>query len=133
MSSKGALWEDMDIQKAISPFLKKSRHQAYIWELEELSPLPPEAEFFFLKHEKRRGLIRKSGNGGLFYSTPSGSLQKPEHLCCNNMTPSGSGREVELQYSGGENVIYLNQFGFLQSIQMTSIRSGHCNSFRFTR
>lgn len=56
MSSKDALLEDWDIQKAISPFLKKSRHQAYIWELEELSPLPPEAEFFFLKHEKRRGL-----------------------------------------------------------------------------
>lgn len=101
MSSKDTFWEDLDTQKVISPFLKKSRHQAYHWELEQLSPLPPEAEFFFLKHEKRRGLIRKSGNGGLFYSTPSGSPGKPNGLCYNHLTSTGSGHDLELQHPGG--------------------------------
>ena len=57
---------------------------------------------------------------------------KTKRLCYNNMTPSGSGRDVVLQDPGGENVIYLNPFGFLPSMQMTAIHSGYCNSFRFT-
>ena len=87
-------------------------------------PLTSGSRIFLLKTWKKAGLVCKSGNGWWFYSTPSGSLQKPEYLCYNNMTPSGSGRDMVLQ-DPGEGKCDLSQ-----SIWIITIHADDRNSFR---
>ena len=81
MSSKDAFWEDLDTQKVISPFLKKSHHQVYLLGLKELSPLPAKAGLFFLKHEKRWGLSVIPAMDDDFIQTLQGRLKSPIIIC----------------------------------------------------